>query len=277
MLIAIALDDGNSLGVLSSRVHVAGRWLPAGDLASATIRATTNPAASKPSPSPSPRPHNKPASRPRRTDRRPSQARAGRARRADADRPLQRAGTRVGAGNTANCAALSAKEKLIHEKGLVAVLKSCTTNSMPPCSTPTAGRTSRPTNKSSNASSRSMPTVPPRKPQAHPLAAARLPGARWRAGAHRTGVDRRGPWRPAGGGHRRLGRRCGRTGLARQPARTNRRARRRAFRRAAKRSATRCPLQRPRPLEIPPARTARHPVHPRSRPPLGRWAVDGVS
>jgi hypothetical protein len=34
-----------------------------------------------------------------------------------------------------------AKEKTIHEQGLVSVLKSCTTNSTPPCSPPTAGAT----------------------------------------------------------------------------------------------------------------------------------------
>jgi hypothetical protein len=62
-LIAIALDDAYSLGVLSSRVHVVwalaqGSWLGVEERPG--LR--TNPAASKPSPSPSPRPRNKSAS-----------------------------------------------------------------------------------------------------------------------------------------------------------------------------------------------------------------------
>jgi hypothetical protein len=55
-LIAIALDDAYFLGVLSSRVHVVmGACVGGSWLVSATTRATTSPAASKPSPSPSPR------------------------------------------------------------------------------------------------------------------------------------------------------------------------------------------------------------------------------
>ena len=65
MLICIALDDAYPLGVLSSRASMSsGRWRPAARWASATIRATTNPAASKPSPSRTPRPTSKPASAP---------------------------------------------------------------------------------------------------------------------------------------------------------------------------------------------------------------------
>jgi hypothetical protein len=62
---------------------------------------------------------------------------------------------KVGAGDTA----LSAKEKPSTKKASSPCSSRCTTNSMPPCSMPTVGTTILPTNKSSNASSPSMPSV----------------------------------------------------------------------------------------------------------------------
>jgi hypothetical protein len=120
--------------VLSSSVHVAWALAAGGTLRGKTVRATTKPAASKPSPSPA-TPNNKPASATSPNNSTPTASASRPPRDADADRHVQRA------GKTAAGEPLTAKEKTIHEQGLVSVLKPCTTNSTPPCSTPTAGAT----------------------------------------------------------------------------------------------------------------------------------------
>jgi hypothetical protein len=119
-LVAIALDDAYSLGVLSSHVHVcwalaAGSWLGVGNdpvyVKSRCFEAFPFPAAT-------------PAQQARIADL-AEQIDAHRKRALAAHDELTLTGlynvlVKVGAGDTA----ISAKEKLIHEKGLVAVLKS---------------------------------------------------------------------------------------------------------------------------------------------------------
>jgi hypothetical protein len=124
MLIAIALDDGNSLGVLSSRVHVCWALAAGGRLGVGNDPRYNKSRCFETFPFPAATP----AQQARIADL-AEQIDAHRKRVLAAHDELTLTGlynvlTRVGAGNTANCAALSAKEKLIHEKGLVAVLKS---------------------------------------------------------------------------------------------------------------------------------------------------------
>jgi hypothetical protein len=123
-LIVIALDDAYSLGLLSSRVHVAwaiasGSWLGVGNdsvyVKSRCFETFPFPVATQ--------------TQQARIRDLAEQIDAHRKRVLAAHDELTLTGlynvlTKVGAGDTANGTPLSSKERLIHEKGLVAVLKS---------------------------------------------------------------------------------------------------------------------------------------------------------
>ncbi|MDO8788561.1 MAG: hypothetical protein Q7J42_10875 [Sulfuritalea sp.] len=123
MLIAIALDDAYWLGVLSSRAHVVWALATGGRLGVGNDPRYNKSRCFETFPFPVATPEQQARIRDL-----AEQIDAQRKRVLAAHAELTLTGlynviSRVGAGNTANCAALTAKEKLIHEKGLVAVLK----------------------------------------------------------------------------------------------------------------------------------------------------------